>query len=108
MLEVFNRDIATDFTSNKIEAFKDEQALSKEYDRGRFYSNRTNLIGPNPSTGTYQFAWINPEYENLIKNNHKIFFSILKNINNQVEKTDEELLNEQINSVDNLVKGITL
>ena len=84
MLDVFNNDIGVDFNTDRLEIYSNDEGyednpsgkysaedkLSADYDRGRYYSNRTYLVGPNKDTKKYLYYEINPVYE-AYKNTEK-------------------------------------
>jgi hypothetical protein len=62
MLDVFNTDIGTNFDTDRIEIYATETEISDAYDRGRLYSNRTNLVGSKDDG--YKFYSINEIFDN--------------------------------------------
>ena len=63
MLEVFNSDIGTDFNTDRVDIYDNEELLNKAYDRGRLYANHTNLVGPDAITKKYLYYNINPQFK---------------------------------------------
>jgi hypothetical protein len=83
MLEIFNSDIGTNFDTDRIEIYATEEEISKEYDHGRIYANRTKLVGP--TDGKYQLYTINETFQTY--KNDKEHYKIYNLANFEDDKT---------------------